>query len=450
MNAGGSAPEGDGGHGGQGPEPVPAPRRGRRAWSSAALTAPASAGPRDERLLEEVRGRAAAGNGRLSGADLAGAVRSSGLAVGRGSAQRAVRRLQEDLHGLGPLQAFADEPGTTDVLVDGSGAVWVDGTGGLRPTGIRLADPDEVRALAVRLAAAGGRRLDDAVPFADVVLGRYRIHTVLPPVSTGGPLVSVRIRHPGGMALEQALPDGAADAWFGPLRSVVAARLNFLVSGGTGSGKTTLLGAMLSAADPAERLLLVEDAQELAPEHPHVVGIQCRTGNVEGAGQVTLTDLVRQALRMRPDRLVVGECRGAEVREFLGAMNTGHDGAGGTIHASSAGAVPARLAAMGALSGMGPEAVALQAASALDLVVHMARLRGRRMPVEIGRLVHRSDAAGGGEGRGAGHGAEKGPAAVGLAVVTVARRTSDGRVELGPAAEWFRHALAERSVPPPW
>jgi pilus assembly protein CpaF len=238
------------------------------------------------------------------------------------------------------------------------------------------------------------------------------------------------------------------------LRAIVAARLNFLVSGGTGSGKTTLLGAMLSAADPAERLLLVEDAQELAPEHPHVVGIQCRTGNIEGAGQVTLTDLVRQALRMRPDRLVVGECRGAEVREFLGAMNTGHDGAGGTIHASSAGAVPARLAAMGALAGMGPEAVALQAASALDLVVHMARPGGRRMPVEIGRLIHRSDAAGGraeeGEGRGAGPEAGHGPGGAGLAVVTVARRTPEGRLGLGPAAGWFRHSLAERSIPPPW
>jgi len=448
MNTGGRTPAGEGA---QEPQDTPAARRGRRAWSSAALPAHDPAGPREERLLEEVRGRAAAGNGRLSGADLAGAVRSSGLAVGSGSAQRAVRRLQEDLHGLGPLQALADEPGTTDVLVDGGGAVWVDGTGGLRPTGMRLADPNEVRALAVRLAAAGGRRLDDAVPFADVVLGRYRIHAVLPPVSTGGPLVSVRIRHHTAMALGEALPGGTADAWFAPLRAIVAARLNFLVSGGTGSGKTTLLGAMLSAADPAERLLLVEDAQELAPEHPHVVGIQCRTGNIEGAGQVTLTDLVRQALRMRPDRLVVGECRGAEVREFLGAMNTGHDGAGGTIHASSAAAVPARLAAMGALAGMGPEAVALQAASALDLVVHMARPRGRRMPVEIGRLVHRSDAAGtrAGEGGGAGE-AGPGPGGAGLAVVTVARRTPEGRLEMGPAAEWFGHILAERSIPPPW
>lgn len=420
MSAGPRPEAGADGHGG-------APRHGRRRWGSGDE---AAGGPVDRRILEEVRSRAGDGPGALSGADLAGAVRASGIVVGSGSAERAIRLLQEDLRGLGPLQAVADVPGTTDVLVDGRGQVWADGPDGLAPTGLRFAEPDDVRRLAVRLAAAGGRRLDDAQPFADVVLGAYRVHAVLPPVSTGGPLLSVRIRESAAPALREILGQGDRDPWLPVLGAIVRGRLNFLVSGGTGSGKTTLLGAMLGEAPEAERLLIVEDAQELAPRHPHVVGLQCRTGNVEGAGSVTMVELIRQALRMRPDRLVVGECRGAEVREFLAAMNTGHDGAGGTIHASSASAVPARLAAMGALAGLTPEAVAVQAASALDLVVHMSREGGRRGPVQLSRIV-----------------AAPGPA---LSMLEVVGRGRGDALRTGPAARWFADLLAERSVACPW
>ncbi|WP_417219973.1 TadA family conjugal transfer-associated ATPase [Arthrobacter sp.] len=384
----------------------------------------------DERVLDEVRRRAVNGEGPLTGADLAGAVRASGLVVGSGSAAQVIRALQEDLHGLGPLQAVADEPGTTDVLVDAQGLVWRDGDDGLAPTSVRFTEPEQIRTLAVRLAASGGRRLDGAQPFADVVVGPYRIHAVLPPISAGGPLISVRIRAGKSAGLGSVLAGGAANPWHAVLRSVIRARMNFLISGGTGSGKTTLLGALLGEAAPTERLLIVEDARELEPAHPHVVSLQCRTGNIEGAGEVGMTDLVRQALRMRPDRLVVGECRGAEVADFLTAMNTGHDGAGGTVHASSADAVPARLAALASLAGMSGPALAVQASSALDLVIHMGRHGGRRAPRELGRLVA--------DGRGF------------LAVSPVMGMDDELRLHPGPSAEWFARVLAERSIPCPW
>ena len=161
------------------------------------------------------------------------------------------------------------------------------------------------------------------------------------------------------------------------LERMVSRRLSFLISGATGSGKTTLLSTLLGLSHPGERLVLIEDASELNPVHPHVVSLESRHGNLEGGGGVDLAELVRQALRMRPDRLVVGECRGAEVRELLTAMNTGHTGGGGTIHANTAAAVPARLTALGALAGMGQDAMRLQVASALDVVVHVERSRAR-------------------------------------------------------------------------
>ncbi|MEE1621351.1 TadA family conjugal transfer-associated ATPase [Zafaria sp. J156] len=407
--------------------------RGRHCWDESGTgtegTEPdlaARAAPVDERVVEHVRERALATGTSLSGADLAGAVRASGLVVGSGSAARVVRMLQEDLQGLGPLQEFAEQPGTTDVLVDGAGRVWTDSADGLAETGFVFASPEDVRRLAVRLVASGGRRLDDAQPFADVVAGRYRIHAVLPPVATEGPLLSVRVKRAAAARLVDILPGGAGDPWLAPLRAVVTARLNFLISGGTGTGKTTLLAAMLAEAGPDERLLIVEDSRELSPDHPHVVGLQCRSGNIEGSGGVGLPELVRQALRMRPDRLIVGECRGAEVGDFLAAMNTGHDGAGGTLHASAAAAVPARLAAMGALAGLSPAAVAVQAGSAIDLVVHMERSGGRRRPVGIGLLE---------------------PAGDGLAIESAWQEGPGGVAGPGPAAGRLGDLLARRGVP---
>ncbi|GAA5228063.1 hypothetical protein GCM10025778_25960 [Paeniglutamicibacter antarcticus] len=322
----------------------------------------------------------------LNQVELAGAVRSSGSAMGAASSTEMLRNLSDDIHGLGILEPLARVPGTTDVLIDANGRVWVDGNEGMHASELAFGEPAQVRALAVRLAAAGGRRLDDAQPFVDVTLGNYRIHAVLPPISTGGPLLSIRVKAAGNQQLQDLVPD---PAWLAALEAVVAAKLNFLVSGGTGAGKTTLLAAMLSRVPGNQRIIVVEDSQELTPIHPHLVGMQSRGGNVEGAGEIGLQVLVRQALRMRPDRLVVGECRGAEVREFLGAMNTGHEGAAGTLHANSVGAVPARLAAMGALAGLDAGATALQAASALDVLIHVSRNRatGIRGPVQLGQLL---------------------------------------------------------------
>lgn len=216
---------------------------------------------------------------------------------------------------------------------------------------------------------------------------------------------------------------------FGPLLQTVlermmAHRLSFLISGATGSGKTTLLATLLGLCPPGERLVLLEDAAELNPVHPHVVSLEARHGNLEGGGVVDLGELVRQSLRMRPDRLVVGECRGAEVRELLAAMNTGHSGGGGTIHANTAADVPARLAALGALAGMSQDAVRLQAASALDAVVHVARMNNERTVACIGVL-------------------EDGPGGL---VVSSALDASAAAVRCGPA--WPR--LAGRLGMDPW
>jgi pilus assembly protein CpaF len=171
------------------------------------------------------------------------------------------------------------------------------------------------------------------------------------------------------------------------LERLVERRLSFLISGATGSGKTTLLATLLGLCHPGERLVLIEDASELNPVHPHVVSLESRHGNLEGGGAVDLGELVRQSLRMRPDRLIVGECRGGEVRELLTAMNTGHTGGGGTIHANTAAAVPARLTALGSLAGMGQDAVRLQVASAIDAVVHVARSRHGRQVACIGVMT---------------------------------------------------------------
>ncbi|WP_308219815.1 TadA family conjugal transfer-associated ATPase [Arthrobacter jinronghuae] len=339
-------------------------------------------------LLARVRDRMLARSEPVTGARLAAAVQASGQLLGSEGTLHAVDRMRAELQGLGPLQPLALLPGVSDILVNGPDRVWVDAGRGLELTAIRFASDSEVQALATRLVAAGGRRLDDSCPCVDVQLQGYRVHAVLRPVSTGSTLLSVRIHRNRSFTLAELTRGGTLDPQCEALlRTIVRRRLNFLVSGATGTGKTTLLSTLLSLSGPQERLVLVEDAAELEPDHPHVVGLQSRHGNVEGSGVLDQAELVRQALRMRPDRLVVGECRGAEVRELLAALNTGHDGAGGTIHANSAAGVPARLAALGALAGMAPEAVALQAAAALDVVVHLHRSAGTRTISEIAVLV---------------------------------------------------------------
>jgi pilus assembly protein CpaF len=340
-------------------------------------------------LLDRVRARLALESGTPTGAGVAALVREeSGGLLGDDAVLLAVRDAADELAGAGPLEPLLRAPGVTDVLVNGPSQVWADRGQGLELTAVRFPDDDAVRRLAVRLAAAAGRRLDDAAPWVDVGLpDGTRLHAVLPPVSGSGTCLSLRVlrRCAYGLtdlAASGALPrDGEA-----LLRAVVARRLAFLVTGGTGSGKTTLLSALLGAADPADRVVLCEDAAELAPAHPHVVRLLTRPPNVEGVGQVTLRDLVRQALRMRPDRLVVGEVRGAEVIDLLAALNTGHDGGCGTLHANRPAEVPARLEALGVAAGLDRAAVHSQAAAALSVVVHLRRLPGGRRVDEIGVL----------------------------------------------------------------
>ncbi|MET0434879.1 MAG: TadA family conjugal transfer-associated ATPase, partial [Cellulomonas sp.] len=265
------------------------------------------------------------------------------------------------------------------------------------------------RRLAQRLAAACGRRLDDGQPYADARLpDGTRLHAVLPPVADGCALLSLRVLRHRAFTLDDLVRDGTVPRGLGAvLRGLVASRSNLLVSGATGTGKTTLLSTLLSLADPGERIVLVEEAGELAPRHPHVVRLLARRPNVEGSGGVDLGDLVRESLRMRPDRVVLGECRGAEVRDVLSALNTGHDGGCTTVHANAAADVPARLEALGALAGLTREALAAQAASAVHAVLHLRRDRGRRRLAEIatvgrdpgsGTLVVRTALAAGSEG----------------------------------------------------
>jgi pilus assembly protein CpaF len=266
--------------------------------------------------------------------------------------------------------------------------VWVDRGTGVGQAGLRVPCGD-LRPLAVRLAGLAGRRLDDAQPWVDGVLpGGVRLHALLPPLADGGPHLSLRFaRHrPAGVDTLVAL--GAASPGMAVvLRALVDAHVSLVVSGGTGAGKTTVLAALLAECDPNQRLVVVEDVRELDPRHPHVVRLQGRSPNVEGRGAVTLVDLVRQALRMRPDRLVVGEVRGAEVRELLAALNTGHDGGMSTLHANGPQEVPGRIEALAALAGMPRSAVHAQLRGSLHAVVHVTRVHGVRRVDRIGVLA---------------------------------------------------------------
>lgn len=237
----------------------------------------------------------------------------------------------------------------------------------------------------MRLANAAGRRLDDAVAWVDAALpDGTRLHAVLPPIAPDGPLLSLRVLGRRTPTLDELIVSGTIPGeLLATLRSIVDCRLSFLVTGGTGAGKTTVLSALLSMVAPRERLVMVEDTPELQPRHPHAVRLLARPANVEGTGSVSLDDLVRQAMRMRPDRVVVGEVRGPEVVDMLAALNTGHEGGCATVHANAARDVPARVEALALAAGLNQAAVRSQLAAGLDLVLHVARHRGRRRLVEI-------------------------------------------------------------------
>lgn len=350
-----------------------------------------------EELLERVRHRLAEVPGQLSPAVVAGAIRAeAGGVLGDTDLLGALRVLQTELSGAGPLEALLREPDTADVLVTAPDEVWVDRGAGLVRAAVRFADEAAVRRLAQRLALSAGRRLDEAQPWVDGRLpdagyggAGVRLHAVLPPVAADGTTLSLRVLRPATQGLDALVASRAVPPEARPLlEAVVAARLAFLVVGGTGAGKTTLLAALLARVDARERIVCVEDAAELAPQHPHVVRLVARAANIEGVGEVTVRQLVRQALRMRPDRVVVGEVRGAEVVDLLTALNTGHDGGAGTVHANSPREVPARLEALAALGGMDAPALHSQLAAAVQVVLHVHRgSDGSRGLAAVGVLV---------------------------------------------------------------
>ncbi|MFE4370960.1 TadA family conjugal transfer-associated ATPase [Streptomyces sp. NPDC056835] len=337
-------------------------------------------------LLDAVRQRLAESGADPTPARVAAALRAQGRLLGDTEVLGAAAELRCELVGTGPLEPLLGDPEVTDVLVSAPDRVWVDRGGGLELTAVSFADAASVRRLAQRLAAVAGRRLDDARPWVDARLpDGTRMHAVLPPVAVGSTCLSLRVVRPKAFSLAEltaagTVPPGGERV----LRALIEARLSFLISGGTGTGKTTLLSTLLGLVGERERIVLAEDSAELRPDHPHVVRLEGRPANQEGAGRVTLRDLVRQALRMRPDRLVVGEVRGHEVTELLAALNTGHEGGCGTVHANTAADVPARLEALGTAAGLDRAALHSQLSAALSVVIHLVRDRdGRRRIAEV-------------------------------------------------------------------
>lgn len=312
------------------------------------------------------------------------------------------RGLRQSLEGVDePLGSLLTRPGVTDLLVNGPEEAWIDAGAGLEKVpDFSMGSAVALRRAAVRMAAAAGQRLDDATPIVDATLpSGVRLHAVLPPLSGDSTVISLRIPSPVALPLEAVVASGMVSPWLAEvLRRLVQVRASGLITGATGTGKTTLLACLLGLAAPDERLICIEEVSELRPAHPHVVHLQARGANVQGAGGVSLSDLVKAAMRMRPDRLILGEARGAEVREMLSALNTGHRGGWATVHANSALEVPARLEALGALAGMSREALCAQSLPAFDVIVHLRRFRNqdgrvRRAVVQLARLARGSDGA---------------------------------------------------------
>lgn len=338
--------------------------------------------------LTQVRDRLAVGvGGAYTPADVAQAMRECGFVISDSRVLAAVDALRRNSVGAGVLDDLLAMPDVSDVVVNGPAEVFVDRGHGLEQVPLAFVDDAQVRRLATRLATSVGRRLDDGSPFVDARLpSGVRLHAVLAPVAEPGTCISLRVPARRAFSLDDLVVSGSVPvAGVELLRRMIAARLAFLISGGTGTGKTTLLSALLAEVPAEHRIVIVEDSRELRPAHPHCVRLEGRPANAEGVGAITLTQLVRQALRMRPDRVVLGEARGAEVSDLLMALNTGHEGGCGTVHANSIADIPARLEALAALGGMSRDACHAQVASALTAAIHVRREPdGRRRVAEVG------------------------------------------------------------------
>ena len=325
-------------------------------------------------------------------AEIASLIREQAGVISNEDIVMVLRRLRSDSVGVGPLESLLALPGVTDVLVNAHDSVWIDRGQGVEKADMDLGSEEAVRRLATRLALTCGRRLDDAQPFADGRITRddgsvLRIHAVLAPLAESGTCISVRVLRQARLSLDDLINSGTVPEDIAPaLRNIINQRRSFLVVGGTGTGKTTLLSAMLTEVPADQRIICIEDTAELHPGHPSTINLVSRQANVEGAGAVSMADLLKQSLRMRPDRIVVGEIRGAEVVDLLAAMNTGHDGGAGTIHANSISEVPARMEALAATGGLDRMALHSQLAAAVDIVLVMKHTPFGRRLAQLGVL----------------------------------------------------------------
>jgi pilus assembly protein CpaF len=377
-----------------------------------------------ELLVAMVRDQLARETGEVTPQRVAAALRAEGRPVGDATVLVVHEALSREVLGAGPLEPLLREPRVTDVLVNGHRQVFIDRGSGLEHTEVVFRDEEAVRRLAQRLAARGGRRLDDGSPWVDLRLADgTRFHAVLAPLARPGTVLSLRVPRRESFSLDELATAGALTTpGLRLLSRIVERRLAFLISGGTGSGKTTLLSTLLGRVPGEQRLVLVEDASELRPDHPHVVALEARPANLEGHGAVTVRDLVRQALRMRPDRLVVGEVRGAEVVDLLAALNTGHEGGCGTLHANSAADVPARIESLALAAGLGRAAAHSQFASAIDVVLHLSRTpAGKRYLAEVAVPDRREDGL--------------------VRMLTAARFSASGKSSTGAGADLLSRAL---------
>jgi pilus assembly protein CpaF len=305
------------------------------------------------------------------------------VALAPGELELVVGAVVDDTVGLGPLDALLADPAVTEVIANGPAAVYAERDGRLMAEAVRFRDDQHLRDVIDRIVGSAGRRVDEASPMADARLpDGSRVNAVLPPLAVDGPLLSIRKFGRERLSVPALIASGSLDeALAGRLERAVGGRLNIVVSGGTGTGKTTLLNALAGFADPAERIVTVEDAAELRLDQPHVARLEARPPSLEGRGEVTVRALVRNALRMRPDRIVVGEVRGPEALDMLQAMNTGHDGSLTTVHAGSPSEALRRIETMVLMAGLDlPHAVVREnVALAVDVVVHVTRsVDGRR------------------------------------------------------------------------
>ncbi len=293
---------------------------------------------------------------------------------------RMLQELMHEIFGLGPLEKLMDDPTVSDILVNGPHEVFIERGGRLQQTDVIFADENHVMRIIQRIVSRVGRRIDEVSPMVDARLpDGSRINAIVPPLALEGPKLSIRRFGANPLTADDLVANGSVrPEMMEFLAAAIQARVSFLISGGTGAGKTTFLNGLSAFIPHDERLITIEDSAELILQHPHIVRLETRDANIEGTGEATQRDLVRNSLRMRPDRIVVGEVRGAEALDMLQAMNTGHEGSLTTIHANDTRDALSRLEMMVAMTGLELPIAAVRqyVASGIRLVVHLARLKG--------------------------------------------------------------------------